>query len=185
MKIANFCRDWVRQSSISCTLVESKWVETMSIERAEQLKKELTDQWVRVVSDEPELKRFANSVGQVRTVNMNCRALVEFFGDKDESWYDIAPETLEITDKPDPKPVSKVRKAPKSAVVKQSAAVKQDSEQKASGDSIGASDSLQSPLDKIRAGSAVEKTQGAVSAAEPEDHSPVKRTAVESKEQTD
>lgn len=151
----------------------------MSIERAEQLKKELTDQWVRIVSDEPELKRFANSVGQVRTVNMNCRALVEFFGDKDESWYDISPETLEITDKPDPKPVSKVRKAPKSVAVKQSAAVKQDSEQKASGDS------LQSPLDKIRAGSAVEKTPGAVSAAKPEDHSPVKSIDVESKKQMD
>lgn len=89
----------------------------MSIERAEQLKRELTDQWVRVAATAPELKRFANSVGQVRTVNMNCRALVEFFGDKDDSWYDIAPEFLTVTDKPEPKPKA-VRKPVKAAVVK-------------------------------------------------------------------
>lgn len=127
----------------------------MTIERAEALKKELTDQWVRVESTAPELKRFANSVGQVRTVNMNCRALVEFFGDKDESWYDIAPEFLTITDKPIETPVSSARKSVKTAAVK-SAAVKFDPVKSSEEESAGKDSLPQSPLDKIRAGSAVQ-----------------------------
>ncbi|MEP3482292.1 MAG: hypothetical protein ABJZ55_23815 [Fuerstiella sp.] len=97
----------------------------MSIERAEALKKELTDQWVRVASPAPELKRFADCVGLVKTVNMNCQALVEFHGDKDVSWYDIAPEYLTITDKPEEKPAAKTRRSAKPSAAKISNSVSQ------------------------------------------------------------
>lgn len=116
----------------------------MSMERAEELKRQLTDQWVRVTSTTPELKRFANSIGQVRTVNMNCRALVEFFGDKDVSWYDIAPEFLEITDKPDEE-----QSSPPAGKSRKSGSVKQG-EKKAT----ESGRPQQSPLEKIQASSA-------------------------------
>ena len=45
-------------------------------DQIEKLKQELTDQYVVVNSDIPELKRFDGHVGQVKTVNMNGRALV-------------------------------------------------------------------------------------------------------------
>ncbi len=76
---------------------------TMSIERAEQLKRELTDKWVVVASATPELRRFAEFTGKVKTVNMNCRALVQFDGSEDISWYDIDPAFLTVVDAPKPK----------------------------------------------------------------------------------
>ena len=54
--------------------------------RHETLKREWTDQYVEVVSDRPELKRFAGVVGRVVTVNWNNKALVDF---QDGAWYDI------------------------------------------------------------------------------------------------
>ena len=87
----------------------------MSIEHAEQLKKELTDKWVVVTSGIPELRRFESLTGRVKTVNMNCRALVEFDGPEDISWYDIDPGALTVVDAPRPKekpaPVAKEAKA--------------------------------------------------------------------------
>ena len=122
----------------------------MSIERAEELKKQLTDQWVQVTSTAPEHQRFANSVGQVRTVNMNCHALVEFFGDKDDSWYDIAPEFLTVTDQPEAKPVSPVRKQRKPAPTKtESAKTEQGKSDSVKQSSIKATESS-SPLAEIR-----------------------------------
>lgn len=73
-----------------------------TIEKAERLKKELTDKWV-VVANAPELKRFANLTGKVKTVNMNCRALVEFDGPVDIGWYDIDTSYLTVVDAPKPK----------------------------------------------------------------------------------
>jgi hypothetical protein len=72
----------------------------MSIKLAEQLKKELTDKYVVVAKTVPELKRFANLTGFVKTVNMNGRALVQFDGPEDIGWYDIAPEYLTVVDAP-------------------------------------------------------------------------------------
>lgn len=76
----------------------------MSIELAEKLKAKLTDQWVVVDSTLPELRRFAQWTGKVKTVNMNGRALVQFDGPADEGWYDIDPACLTIVDGPRPKP---------------------------------------------------------------------------------
>jgi hypothetical protein len=52
----------------------------------ESLKREWTDQYVEVVPERPELKRFAGIVGRVVTVNHNLKAVVDF---QDGGWYDI------------------------------------------------------------------------------------------------
>jgi hypothetical protein len=72
----------------------------MSIAHAEQLKSELTDRFVVVADGVPELKRFSGLTGKVRTVNMNCRALVEFDGPVDIGWYDIDPSFLKVVTEP-------------------------------------------------------------------------------------
>ncbi|MCA8993409.1 MAG: hypothetical protein KDA88_15580 [Planctomycetaceae bacterium] len=75
----------------------------MSIARAEELKRSLTDKYVVVHDDVAELKRFAGLTGLVKTVNMSCRALVQFDGPVDIGWYDIDPTYLKVVDKPLPK----------------------------------------------------------------------------------
>jgi hypothetical protein len=84
----------------------------MSIERAEKLKELLTDKFVIVDADVPELRRFENWTGKVRTVNMNCRALVEFDGPVDIGWYDIDPDYLKVVDAPIKKAPAPAAKAP-------------------------------------------------------------------------
>ena len=114
-----------------------------TIEKAERLKKELTDKWVVVVAGAPELKRFANLTGKVKTVNMSCRALVEFDGAVDIGWYDIDTSFLKVVDGPKPKKVEEkhaAKAAPAAAAVAPAAAAAP----KAGG----------SPLDKIRAAGA-------------------------------
>jgi hypothetical protein len=54
----------------------------------EALKQEWTDQYVEVIPDRPELKRFAGIIGRVVTVNHNNKAVVDF---QDGGWYDINP----------------------------------------------------------------------------------------------
>jgi hypothetical protein len=56
----------------------------------EALKREWTDQYVTVKSEHPELKRFANVVGRVVTVNYNGKAVVDF---QDGGWYDVTAST--------------------------------------------------------------------------------------------
>lgn len=51
----------------------------------EALQRDWVDQYV-VVTDQPELKRFAGIVGRVAAVNYNGKALVDF---QDGGWYDI------------------------------------------------------------------------------------------------
>src|SRR5215510_14334739 len=90
----------------------------MFADQVEKMKRDYTDKYVLVDANRPELARFRDVVGRVKTVNMNGRALVEF----DEyhlniGWYDIAPEYLKVVDKPPPKapkPESK-KAAPKAA----------------------------------------------------------------------
>jgi len=71
----------------------------MSWKQIEELKRQYTDKYVVVDAALPELARFKDRLGQVKTVNMNGRALVEFAGDN-RGWFDIAPEFLKIVDKP-------------------------------------------------------------------------------------
>ena len=75
----------------------------MTIAQAETLKRDLTDKYVLVQDGVPELRRFAGLTGVVKTVNMNGRALVQFDGPVDISWYDIDPAYLKVVDAPLPK----------------------------------------------------------------------------------
>ena len=97
----------------------------ISIQRAEELKREFTDQWVVVKEDVPELRRFSGLTGKVKTVNMNCRALVQFDNPVDISWYDIDLDYLKVVDEPLPKkaPAETKKEAPaKKAAPKKPAA---------------------------------------------------------------
>jgi hypothetical protein len=58
--------------------------------QVEILRREWTDQFVTVNSDRPELRRFANIVGRVVTVNWNGKAVIDF---QDGGWYDITATT--------------------------------------------------------------------------------------------
>lgn len=80
----------------------------------ERLKTEWTDKYVVVDSAAPELARFARSTGQVKTVNMNGRCLVEFDQYNNVGWYDIDPACLKVVPKPAPKPAEKKEKSPAS-----------------------------------------------------------------------
>jgi hypothetical protein len=51
----------------------------------------------------PELARFEGHVGQVKTVNMSGRALVEFDCWANIGWYDIELDYLKVVPKPEPK----------------------------------------------------------------------------------
>lgn len=73
----------------------------------EQIKADWTDKYVVVDATRPELKRFADLVGQVKTVNMSGRALVEFADYAlNIGWYDIDLDYLKIVPKPEPKPAA-------------------------------------------------------------------------------
>src|SRR5215510_9394198 len=90
----------------------------MFAEQIEKMKHDYTDKYVLVDATRPELARFRDVVGRVKTVNMSGRVLVEF----DEyhvniGWYDIDPEFLKFMDEPPPKLAkAEVKKAaPKAA----------------------------------------------------------------------
>ncbi|HEX3598559.1 MAG TPA: hypothetical protein VHU84_00375 [Lacipirellulaceae bacterium] len=90
----------------------------MFFEQIEQLKRDYTDKYVVVDATRPELARFGDVVGRVKTVNMSGRALVEFDDyHVNIGWYDIDPEFLKVVDKPPPKaPKAEAKKAaPKAA----------------------------------------------------------------------
>lgn len=122
----------------------------MSFELAEKLKQKFTDKWVVVDASVPELKRFAQWTGKVKTVNMNGRALVEFDGPVDIGWYDIDPAYLTVVDGPKPKAAKAEKPAAKPAAAPAAAAP-------AAGG--------KSPLDQIRAQQAAKSAGGAPAAA--------------------
>jgi len=76
-------------------------------EQLEKLRQEYTDKHVVVKDDRPELARFRGAIGQVKTVNMNGKALVQFDVRADRGWYDIALDHLKVVDPPPPKPAEK------------------------------------------------------------------------------
>ena len=95
----------------------------MVFEHIEKLKQEYTDKFVVVDDERPELRRFAELTGVVRTVNMNGRALVEFDGHENIGWYDIEIDFLKVVDKPTPKELEKKHAEPKKAVAKEPSAL--------------------------------------------------------------
>jgi len=90
----------------------------------ERLKSDWTDKYVVIDSAAPELARFANATGIVRTVNMNGRCLVEFDQFNNIAWYDIDPSALKIVSQPRPKPAEKEAAKPTAAVAKPPAAAR-------------------------------------------------------------
>ncbi|MCH2594948.1 MAG: hypothetical protein MKZ95_03935 [Pirellulales bacterium] len=72
-------------------------------EQIEKVKQEYTDKYVVVDGQRAELARFKDIVGQVKTVNMGGRALVEFMDyHLNIGWYDIDLDYLKVVDKPAP-----------------------------------------------------------------------------------
>lgn len=80
-------------------------------EQIEKLKQELTDKYVVVAADVPELARFGGYTGQVKTVNMSGRALVEFDAWSNIGWYDIDVDYLRVVPKPEPAAEGKKQEA--------------------------------------------------------------------------
>jgi hypothetical protein len=85
----------------------------MVMDQIEDLKRQYTDKYVLVDAQRPELARFRDVVGRVKTVNMSGRALVEFDNyHLNIGWYDIDPQFLKVVDKPPPKPKEAPAKEP-------------------------------------------------------------------------
>jgi hypothetical protein len=129
---------------------------TMSIEIAEKLKAQLTDKYVVVKHGVAELKRFESLTGVVKTVNMSGRALVQFDGPVDISWYDIDPQYLSVVDAPAKKAPADKHAGGKEATAKASPAPPAAP----GGAKPAAAKAGMSPLEAARA-------QGAAGAAKP------------------
>ncbi len=108
---AKLHRMMVYQSADPCKLppcwaasaVSISWPEShLMFDQVEKLKREYTDKYVLVNENVPELARFGGHVGQVKTVNMNGRALVQFDTWNNIGWYDIELDALRVVPKPDP-----------------------------------------------------------------------------------
>lgn len=92
-------------------------------EQIEKVKQEYTDKYVKVDANRAELARFKDLVGQVKTVNMSGRALVEFMDyHLNIGWFDIDLDYLKVVDKPEPKPKEEKKPAAKKAAPKKAAA---------------------------------------------------------------
>jgi hypothetical protein len=73
------------------------------LDRVERVRREYTEKYVVVDATRPELARFGGFVGQVKTVNMNGRAMVEFVDYyRNRGWHDIELDDLKVVDKPAP-----------------------------------------------------------------------------------
>lgn len=95
----------------------------MVFEEVERLQREYTDKYVVVDAQRPELARFADYTGIVKTINYNGRALVEFLDyNLNIGWYDIGLDYIKIVPKPDPN--AKKEKAAKAAPVAKAATAK-------------------------------------------------------------
>ena len=103
----------------------------MVSDRIENLKQQYTDKYVVVDAARPELARFRDIVGQVKTVNMSGRVLVEFLDyHANIGWYDVDPDYLKVVDKPAPKPQEAPKAKPQA---KQAAVAKGAASAKAAG----------------------------------------------------
>lgn len=98
----------------------------MVFDHVDKIKREYTDKYVVVDAVRPELARFQQQVGRVKTVNMSGRALVEFQNYLlNTGWYDIEIDYLKVVDKPQPSTTEVTEKktkqsAPKASPVKKS-----------------------------------------------------------------
>jgi len=123
----------------------------MFTDQIEKMKREYTDKFVLVDPARPELARFRDVVGRVKTVNMSGRALVEFDDyHLNIGWYDIDPAFLKVIDQPPPK-VPKAEKKPTAKAEVKPAAAKAPAKSAPAGGSKG---SVADILAAARAGKA-------------------------------
>jgi hypothetical protein len=127
------------------------------VDAIDELKQKYTDKYVVVDGSRPELARFRDTYGTVKTVNMSGRALVEFADyHLNIGWYDIDPSFLKLIDAPlPPKPKEAApAKAPKGEAA--SAAGKPAAKPKpaAAAPAAGAKPSTADILAKLRGGAA-------------------------------
>ena len=120
----------------------------MGMDQIEKTKRDYTDLYVTLVDCPAELQRFVGLTGQVKTINMNGRALVEWLDyHKNIGWYDIDLDNLKVVDKPpDPEPPAK-----KPAPAKQLKSTASDAKPKA--------EKKLSPLEILRQQSAKKQTE--------------------------
>lgn len=131
-------------------------------DQIEKLKRDYTDKYVVVDASRPELQRFKNMTGQVKTVNMSGRALVRFDGgDNNIGWFDINPEFLKFVPKPEPKPEEEKHAKPKPA-----AAAKPAAAPAAAKPAAASGEKKPSVAEMLRAQAAA-KSRGAAPAAAP------------------
>jgi hypothetical protein len=105
----------------------------MVSEQIEKVKQEYTDKYVVADADRPELARFRDHVGQVKTVNMSGRALVEFIDyHLNIGWFDIDLDYLKVVDKPAPKEKAPAAKKPAASPVAKKQAPAADQKKKLS-----------------------------------------------------
>ena len=94
----------------------------MVSQQIDKIKLDYTDKYVVVDGQRAELARFKDLVGQVKTVNMSGRALVEFLDyHLNIGWFDIDLDYLKVVDKPAPKPKEAKKPAAKKPVAKKAA----------------------------------------------------------------
>jgi hypothetical protein len=148
-------------------------------EQIETMKRQYTDKYVLVDATRPELARFRDVVGRVKTVNMSGRALVEFDDyHLNIGWYDIDPEFLKVVDKPPPKaPKAEVKKPAAKAEAKPAAAKAPAAGPKPAGkgsvaDILAAARAGKAPAKP--AGEAAKPGQGAAAPAKPQAAAPPK-----------
>jgi len=70
-------------------------------EQIEKLREQYTGRYVEISVQRPDLARFQGQLGQIQTVNLNGRALVQFDG-ANRAWYDIDLDFLRVVEKPQP-----------------------------------------------------------------------------------
>jgi hypothetical protein len=119
------------------------------VDLIDDLKRKYTDKYVVVDGERPELARFRDTYGTVKTVNMSGRALVEFADyHLNIGWYDIDPSYLKLIDAPLPP------KPKEAAPAKAPAAKKAPGEAASAAGSAGAKPSTADILAKLRGGGA-------------------------------
>jgi hypothetical protein len=123
----------------------------MVFDQIESLKQQYTDKYVVVDASRPELSRFRGLAGQIKTINMSGRALVEFDAYNNIGWYDIHLDFLKVVDKPPPKPAEEHAKPAKAATPAKPAAAAKPKAEAATGEK------KLSPLEIARAQGAAKK----------------------------
>jgi hypothetical protein len=109
---------------------------TTVFQHIERLKAEYTDKYVVVDETRPELRRFAQMTGTVKTVNMSGRALVQFDAESFEGWIDIDVDYLKVVDAPPPKPEKSADKKTAKPTAAKPTAAKKPAAKAAAGSSV-------------------------------------------------